>query len=77
MRIVVPPTHGTAVSTEGQDFTNFPAGNLRSACNKAKSRGAITTYTSSPGYFGPDFMSIEMLTPDGGDRTFNINLTVK
>jgi hypothetical protein len=77
VRILVPPSHGTASSAEGEDFTSFPLANVRSACNKARSRGALTTYTPAPGYFGPDYMSMEVLTQDGGDRTYNMPITVK
>jgi len=77
VRIVDPPVNGTTQLKEMEDFTSFPAGNPRSVCNKARSRGLEITYTPNPGYLGNDFVSYETIGNDGYDRTIKVAITVK
>ena len=77
VRILTQPVHGTIATSEMDDFSSYPLANPRSACNKSKSRGIRVDYTPVPGYTGPDYLSYELISAEGADKTFNIPLTVK
>lgn len=77
VRILAQPAHGTAVISETEDYTAYPPINPRYACNKTKSRGAKLEYTPAPGYAGADYLSFEVISAEGTDKTFNTQIAVK
>lgn len=77
VRVTQQPVHGTVRAEEARDFPTFPPNNIRSACNKTKVPGMALLYTPEAGFVGTDYLSLETISIDGGDREFRVALTVK
>jgi len=77
IRVTSPPSNGSVSIARGGVFPNFPASNVRSACNRRRVPGTIATYTARRGYAGPDSLSIEMIYPSGDQRQASYNLMVR
>jgi len=77
VRIVTAPTHGTVKVYKGTWHPNSASSNPRAACNLHKAPSVNVDYTPERGYLGIDFVSIEVIFPNGVDRTDNITINVK
>lgn len=71
------PTHGRVESTPSTEFIEFPLGNPRVNCNERRVPGIVGSYTSEPGYHGPDTFTFFYLSPFGQRVTTFRRVTVK
>jgi hypothetical protein len=70
MRVAQGPEHGRVSIRHTGIFPNFPASNVRSACNRRRVRGVQAIYVSQRGYLGWDTVVLESFGPLGrGWRT--------
>jgi hypothetical protein len=65
LRVVEGPEHGRVSIRQTGIFPNFPAGNIRSVCNRRRVPGVEATYVSQRGYLGADSVVLEVLFPAG------------
>jgi hypothetical protein len=65
VRVVEQPRHGRITVDNGTGFTNFPASDLRTECNKRRSDGVVVVYEPEPGYFGGDSLDFDAIFPSG------------
>jgi hypothetical protein len=70
LRVAQGPEHGRVSIHHAGVFSEFPASNVRSACNGRRTRGVEATYVSQRGYLGWDTVVLESFGPLGrGWRT--------
>ena len=70
MRVAQAPEHGRVSIRHTGVFSNFPASNVRSACNGRRTPGTEAIYVSQRGYLGWDTVVLESFGPLGrGIRT--------
>lgn len=77
IRIAAPPSNGSVAIGRSGVFPNFPASNVRSACNRRRVPGTIATYTARRGYTGPDSVSLEIIYPSGQTRQASYDIMVR
>lgn len=77
VRVTSPPSNGSVSIYKSSVFPNFPASNVRSACNTRRVPGTIATYTARRGYTGSDTVSLEMIFPSGLHRQQTYYLMVR
>ena len=77
MRVSQPPQHGTVQIVRSRVFHNFPANNVRSACNNRRVTGLVAYYNPQRGYVGTDSFSLEYFTSTGGTGSRNITVNVR
>ena len=77
MRVSQPPQHGTVQIVRSRVFSNFPAHNVRSACNNRRVTGLVAYYNPQRGYVGTDFFSLEYFTATGGTGSRNYTVIVR
>ena len=77
VRVVVPPSHGTAGVEKGRYYSNYPQGNQRYACNTSPQGGVAAWYQSAAGYIGPDLVELQLIAPGGQARLVDVHLDVK
>ncbi len=65
MRVAQGPEHGRVSIHHAGIFPNFPAANVRSACNRRRVPGVEATYVSQRGYVGSDLVVLQVLYPMG------------
>jgi hypothetical protein len=75
-RVTQSPQHGQAYIARAQEFPNFPAVNVRSACNRRRVSGVLIRYISERGFVGADYIGLELIYPGGLLRrgTFTIDV---
>jgi len=74
LRVSQPPQHGRVQIVRSRVFPNFPANNVRSACNQRRVTGLVAFYNPQRGYVGTDSFGLEYFTSTG--RTGSRNYTV-
>jgi hypothetical protein len=77
IRVTSPPSNDSVSISKRSVFPNFPASNIRSACNSRRVPGTIATYIARRGYTGPDTVSLESIFPSGLPRQQTYYLTVR
>jgi len=77
IRVTSPPSNGSVAISKSSVSPNFPASNIRSACNARRVPGTIATYVARRGYTGPDTVSLEMIFPSGVHRQQTYYLMVR
>ncbi|WP_186465488.1 hypothetical protein [Nitrospirillum viridazoti] len=77
VRILTPPSHGTANVREGKGYSSFAATSSRAACNKSPSTGQQLWYQPAPGYTGVDVMELQIFWPMGQSQTLTYTLSVQ
>lgn len=75
-RIIKQPQSGTVELEPGSGFVNYPATNIRSACNSKSVQGVRIIYTAKEGFIGRDQFEVEFLA-GGGDAIWKYSVTVK
>ena len=76
VQIVTPPAHGQAQVSHGQYYPRYGKLDARSSCDASTRDGLALNYTPSSGYFGPDHLTISVITPIGGYWTTDFNIIV-
>jgi hypothetical protein len=76
IRLVRAPEHGRVTVTQTNDFPNFSASNIRSACNRRRVAGTAIYYASQRGFIGTDYVQAEVIFASGNLRqpSFTINV---
>jgi hypothetical protein len=77
IRITGSPAHGAVSLRSGSDFPNFPASNPRYRCNLRRVPSTQILYTPQPGFTGSDYLTTDIIFPDGASRQSNYSITVK
>jgi clan AA aspartic protease (TIGR02281 family) len=72
-----PPEHGVLDIEEAEGFSNFPASNVRHACNSRKSPVREVWYTPDGAYVGTDAFAYDVIDPNGVVRKFSISVDVR
>jgi len=76
IRLVRAPEHGRVTVTQTNNFPNFSASNIRSACNRRRVAGTAIYYASQRGFIGTDYVQAEVIFASGNLRqpSFTINV---
>jgi hypothetical protein len=77
VRVTTPPANGVVRAYKGTVFPNFSANNPRSACNGRRMPGTQIEYRPRPGFVGSDSFFLDVILPDGVEKTASYNVTVK
>ena len=77
IRVPNPPAHGTTAIRPGNYYPNYGQQTQRATCDLKPEPGVALFYQPAEGYLGPDTLLIEIIYPDGTDRTTSLALTVK
>jgi len=77
VRVTQAPQHGRITVKTAGVFPNFPASNVRSACNRRRVPGVLVHYVSERGYSGFDQLGFQVIFPNGASRTFSGSVTVQ
>lgn len=77
IRIIQGPQHGKIEIRPVVDFPFFKDENPYHICNTKKVEGKQIFYTSDPGYYGTDAISLDIYYPQGGNLTKTFIITVR
>ena len=77
IRVTEAPRYGRVSISRTGVFPNFPASNLRSACNRRRVPGTVATYVAQRGYAGPDSLALEAIYPSGEMRQGSYHIMVR
>jgi hypothetical protein len=77
LRVTRTTVHGSASISEDAGYPEFPAASPYYHCNRQRTQGVAISYTSNAGYIGDDTVSVEIIFPGGGYKTFDYSIIVK
>jgi len=77
IRLTSEPSNGRVTVVKGTAYTNYAAGNARTACNGRRSPAMLVSYQPSKGFVGSDSFSLEIFYQAGVTRSDTVNVTVK
>lgn len=77
INLVTAPQGGQVSVGEIRDFLAYIPANPRSACNRRKVATTQLVYRARPDFTGTDRFAAEVITPDGGARTFRFTVQVR
>ena len=77
IKLAQAPQHGKVTISRGGVFPNFPASNIRNACNRRRVSGLEVYYVSQRGYTGTDTAAFEVIFPDGQLRQLTVFINVR
>jgi hypothetical protein len=77
LRMTQAPQHGRVTIRSAGVFPTFAESNIRSACNRRRVPGVQAVYVSERGYLGPDFVELQVLFPQGTERSVKFSISVK
>ncbi|GGA13231.1 hypothetical protein [Dyella caseinilytica] len=75
--ILKPPAHGVAQFKVIEDYSNYSSTNLRSPCNKQKSKSLALFYTPEKGYTGDDSVLVKVVSPPTMFGQWNYQIRVE
>ena len=76
-QLVSGPSNGAVTMFKGAAFPAYPSDNPRSACIKRRVPGTIIEYRPRRDFTGSDSFTVNVIFPDGTERTDTFNITVK
>jgi hypothetical protein len=77
IRVTQPPQHGRVTVRYTGVFPNFPASNVRSACNRRRVPGVEVYYVADKGYSGSDSVAIRAISAMGTPHDSTVWLNVQ
>jgi hypothetical protein len=77
VRLVAAPSNGSVSIFKGSAFPVYASTNPRSACILRRRAGTLIEYRPRRNFEGSDSFTLDIIFPDGGDRTDSFNITVK
>ncbi len=76
VNLIEPPEKGRILVEQGPEFSSFPPGNPRSACNKRKTSATRLIYSAPPGPADDDRFTIEIVDSLGDARRVNYHVAL-
>jgi hypothetical protein len=76
LRVTEAPEHGRISIRHTGVFPDFPASNVRSACNRRRIPGVEAIYVSQRGYVGPDSVGLLAIGPLGRAWQMTVSIHV-
>jgi hypothetical protein len=77
VRVTTAPQHGALTTHKGKGFPYFAAGDSHYDCNMRKADAVLVEYRPEPGFIGTDYVSIDAIFANGGERMDDYQITVK
>lgn len=77
VRVVEPPAVGQISVEIGQDFSAFPATDVRHSCNAQRAPASMLYYEPPSGFTGTTTALVETISPTGGYSVMRFNFIVK
>jgi hypothetical protein len=74
--VTAAPQNGTFEVKFAYDYPNFPASNVRSACNARAIAATQLWYTPKEAYSGSDRLSVLVIFPSGTTRNVSFQISV-
>jgi len=75
--LIESPSNGKVSYDKGKAFPNFAPQNPLSACNTQRVPGLLIEYRPARDFIGADSFSLDVISPDGSEKIFKYNITIK
>jgi hypothetical protein len=77
VRVTADPSHGSLKLVPGKGYSQFRPDNQRYQCNRHRVPGIQIFYTSRQGYIGDDRFELSVITFDGREYIYKVQIDVK